>query len=178
MTGDKKASPRRVLLGHVAGAHGIRGEVLIKSYTAAPEDIDAYGPLTDEAGARSFTITSARVATKGVIARVEGVTSRSEAEALKGVALYIARERLPALAEGEYYHVDLVGLAVVDRQGASLGETVAVLNFGAGDILEISPVGAGATTLIPMTPDFIVEVDIAAGRIVAVLPTDAPESED
>jgi len=161
---------KRILLGSIAGAHGIRGEVLIKTFTASPENIGAYGPLSDESGARKFEIETARASPKGVVARVRGVADRNGAEALKGVDLYIDRDRLPAAAEGEFYHADLIGLTAVDHDGKPMGEIVAVQNYGAGDLLEIRLAGAGKTELVPFTDDAVPEVDIAARRVVVVLP--------
>lgn len=161
---------RRVLLGRIAGAHGIRGEVLIKTFTAAPEDIGAYGPLTDADGARSYRIESARATQKGVVARIEGVGDRNAAEALKGVELFVARERLPDVAEGEFYHDDLIGMAAVDADGTQIGEVIAVQNFGAGDLLEIRLAGSGKTELVPFTDDAVPEVDVAGRRVVVVMP--------
>ncbi len=177
MTGERTTVPtHRVLLGQIAGAHGIRGEVVIKSYAAAPEDIGAYGPLGDEAGSRQFEIRIVRVTAKGVIARIKGIETRTAAEALKGVKLYVTRERLPEPPAGEYYHADLVGLAVVNPEGAVLGEAIAVLNFGAGDLLEIRSGGSDQTALVPMTSDFVREVDVKAGRIVLVLPANESDA--
>src|SRR5262245_19808851 len=104
-----EAKSSRVLLGRIAAAHGIRGEVLIKTFTHVPESIGAYGPLSDKAGARRCEIQSARVMAKGVVARLAGIADRNAAEALKGVEPYIEREELPAAAEGEFYHADLIG---------------------------------------------------------------------
>jgi len=163
-------SSSRVILGRIAGAHGIRGEVLIKTFTAAPEDIGAYGPLSDAAGRRSFRIASARPTQKGVVARIEGVSDRNAAEALKGIDLYVARDLLPAASEGEFYHADLIGLAAVDPQGSAVGEIVAVHNFGAGDLLELRLVGTGKTEFVPFTDAIVPEVDLAARRAVVVLP--------
>jgi 16S rRNA processing protein RimM len=160
----------RILLGRIAGAHGIRGEVLIRTFTAAPESIGAYGPLSDEKGTRTFEITNARATPKGVVARIKRVTDRSAAEALKGIELYVARERLPAAAEGEFYHTDLIGLAAVDSAGKPIGEIVGVHNFGAGDLVEIRLAGSSKTELVPFTDDTVPEVDIAARRVVVVLP--------
>lgn len=168
-----EAKPIRILLGHIAGAHGIRGEVLIKTYTEAPENVGAYGPLCDESGTRTFNLKSARVTPKGVVARLQGVDDRNAAEALKGIALYIERERLPAAADGEFYHADLIGLAAVDRDGKPLGEIVAVQNYGAGDLLEIRLAGASRTELVPFTDAAVPEVDIAARRVVVILPSEA-----
>jgi 16S rRNA processing protein RimM len=168
-----KAKPLRILLGHIAGAHGIRGEVLIKTYTEAPENVGAYGPLSDESGVRTFNLKSARAAPKGVVARLQGVDDRNAAEALKGIALYIERDRLPAAADGEFYHADLIGLAAVDSDGKPLGEIVAVQNYGAGDLLEIRLEGSSKTELVPFTDATVPEVDIAARRVVVILPSEA-----
>ena len=164
-----EAKPLRILLGRIAGAHGIRGEVLIKAFTEAPENVGAYGPLSDESGTRTFKLKSARATPKGVVARLQGVDDRNGAEALKGIALYIERERLPAAAEGEFYHADLIGLAAVDGDGKPVGEIVAVQNYGAGDLLEIRLAGSSKTELVPFTDAAVPEVDIAARRVVVVL---------
>ena len=166
-----EAKPRRILLGRIAGAHGIRGEVVIHAHTQAPENIGAYGPLSDADGRRMFTVVSARVTQKGVVARREGVIDRNAAEALKGVELYIDRERLPVTDADEFYHADLIGLAAVDPSGEALGTIVAVHNFGAGDLLEIRLAATGKTEFIPFTDQVVPEVDIAAGRAVVVMPT-------
>ena len=172
-----EAKPLRILLGRIAGAHGIRGEVLIKAFTEAPENVGAYGPLSDESGTRTFKLKSARATPKGVVARLQGVDDRNGAEALKGIALYIERERLPAAAEGEFYHADLIGLAAVDGDGKPVGEIVAVQNYGAGDLLEIRLAGSSKTELVPFTDAAVPEVDIAARRVVVVLPR-ADETEE
>ncbi len=176
MTGSPK--PPRIILGRIAGAHGIRGEVVIHAYTVAPEDIRAYGPLFDKAGGRSFEIANARVTAKGVVARLKGVGDRTAAEALKGVELYVDRDRLPAANEGEFYHADLIGLAAVDPTGKCIGEIVAVQNFGAGDLLEIRLAGSGKTELIPFTDATVPEVDIAAGRVVVAMPAASDGEEE
>jgi 16S rRNA processing protein RimM len=167
----------RILLGRIAGAHGIRGEVLIHSFAEPPENIAAYGPLTDAASARTFTIESARATAKGVVARLAGVADRTAAEALKGVDLYVERGRLPPAGEGEYYHADLIGLAVVDPAGQRIGEIVAVQNYGAGDLLEIRLAGARQTELIPFTDAHVPEVDVAAKRVVVLLPAQSADDE-
>jgi 16S rRNA processing protein RimM len=165
----------RILLGRITGAHGIRGELLIATFTAAPESIGAYGPLSDKDGRRIFEVQSARATAKGVVARVKGVADRNGAEALKGVELYVERERLPAAGEGEFYHTDLIGLAAVDRTGNPIGEIVAVRNFGAGDLVEIRLTGLSKTELVPFTDDAVPEIDIAARRAIVVLPTAAED---
>jgi 16S rRNA processing protein RimM len=168
----------RIVLGRIAGAHGIRGEVMIHAYTEPPENVAAYGPLSDEAGARTFRIESAHTTAKGVVARLAGVADRDAAEALKGVELYVDRDQLPPAAEGEYYRADLIGMAAVDRDGKRIGGIVAVQNYGAGDLLEIRLAGARQTELIPFTDAHVPEVDIATGRVVVVLPHTGEADED
>ncbi len=173
---DKKL----VLLGHVAGAHGIRGELLIKSYTAAPEDIAAYGALTDASGTKSYKLKVVRVTPKGVIARVQGVADRNAAELLKGTALHVPRAAMGEAAEGEYFYSDLIGLAAVAPDGTAIGTIKAVENFGAGDLLEIVFAGSGKTEFVAFTDANVPTVDIAAGRVVVIMPIDdgsKPEDE-
>jgi 16S rRNA processing protein RimM len=161
---------RKVLLGHIAGPHGVKGDVLINTYTGVPESIAEYGPLSDETGQRSFVVSVRRATAKGVVACIEGVADRTTAEALKGVRLYVDRDRLPGTAENEFYHADLIGLAVVTADGSTVGKVKAVQNFGAGDLIEVVRPGSRHTELIPFTERFVDEVDIAAGRIVVRLP--------
>jgi 16S rRNA processing protein RimM len=169
--------PRRVLLGRIADAHGVTGEVLIHSYAEVPEQIGAYGPLSDATGQRAFQISCARRAAKGVVARLAGVVDRSAAEALKGLELYIQRERLPPPAEDHYYHADLIGLTAIDGEGQPFGRIVAVHNFGAGDLLEISLTASRGSELVPFSDATVPEVDLAAGRARILLPALAEDRE-
>jgi 16S rRNA processing protein RimM len=162
--------PRRVLLGRIAGAHGIRGEVLIRSFTEPAENIAAYGTLSDEAGTRTFAIDSVRATSKGVVARLAGIADRTAAEALQGLDLYVERGRLPPPAEGEFYRADLVGLTAVDTEGKALGQIAAVQNFGAGDLIEVRLAGSTRTELVPFTEACVPEIDFAARRAVVILP--------
>lgn len=163
-------SRNKILLGHITGAHGIKGDVLIKTYTGEPGDIGAYGALSDEAGNRTFDVQVRRVTQNGVVAGIKGIADRTAAEALKGVQLYITRERLPPAAEEEFYHADLVGLAATDPEGNEIGMIVAVRNYGAGDLLEIALTGMRATELVPFTHAFVPEVHIGEGRVVVRRP--------
>ena len=167
----------RVLLGKIAGAHGIRGDVLIRTYTGAPEAIAGYGPLSNEAGDLSFRVTVRHVTEKGVVAGIEGVSDRTAAEALNGTSLYVDRERLPATQANEFYRADLIGLCAVSPAGERIGEVVAVENYGAGDLIEIRRSGSGETELVPFTDAFVPTVDIAASRITVVMPV-AGDAED
>ncbi len=168
----------RILLGRIAGAHGIRGEVLVHSYAEAPEDVAAYGTLADKSGARAFSLKVVRVTPKGVIARIDTVTDRNAAEALKGTELYVARDKLPEADEDEFYHSDLIGLAAVSPEGAVLGKIVGVPNYGAGDLVEIAVTGKRTTELIPFSDAYVPEVDIPGRRVVVRLPTPAPDETD
>jgi 16S rRNA processing protein RimM len=166
-----------VLLGHIAGAHGVRGEVLVKSYTAAPEDIAAYGPLTDETGTRAFSIKVLRVIPKGVVVRLDGVADRTAAEALKGMRLYVERDKLPDTGTDEYYHTDLIGLTAVSPEGKAVGQVVGLHNYGAGDLLEIRLEGSRQAELVPFTNTIVPSVDIAGGRVVIAMPSASAETE-
>jgi 16S rRNA processing protein RimM len=168
---DIEKGQKRVLLGRIAAAHGLRGEVLIHAYTEPPENIAAYGPLTDGAGAREFAIECRRVTARGVVAHLAGVCDRSAAEALRGTDLYVVRDRLPPAADGEFYHWDLVGLAAVNAEGRHIGEIIAVQNYGAGDLLELRLTGSAMTQLIPFSDAFVPEVDLTAKRALIVLPS-------
>lgn len=156
----------RILLGIVGAPHGTRGEVRIKSFTEDPAGLAAYGQVETDDG-RMFTVLSVRPAKEVVIARLSGIDDRTEAEALKNRALFVPRDRLPAPDDAEtFYQADLMGLVVVDAAGAHLGTVKAVLNYGAGDLLEVAP-PRGPTVLVPFTRQFVPEVDIAGRRIVA-----------
>ncbi len=159
------AARGRVCLGAIAGAYGVRGAVRIKSFTAEPKDIAAYGPLSDESGERVFEIKVTGMSKSQVLAEIEGIAGREAAEALKGVRLFAARERLPAPEAEEFYHNDLVGLAVELADGARLGTVVAVHDFGAGDVIEIGREGEAAV-LAPFTHAVVPVVDIANRRLV------------
>jgi 16S rRNA processing protein RimM len=161
-------SGARVCVGAVAGAFGVRGEVRLKSFCAEPAAIAGYGPLSTEDGTRRFEVTITRPIPQGFAARLSGIGTREEAEALRGQRLYADRDRLPALPEDEFYHADLIGLTVVDTGGVPLGRVIAVHDHGAGDILEIAGEGPrGGSILLPFTQEIVPTVDLASGRIVA-----------
>jgi len=168
------ASGARVCLGQIGAAHGIRGEVRLWSFTADPAAIASYGPLETEDG-RVFEIKTMRPAKDHFVARLSGVADRNAAERLANQKLYVPRERLPEPeAADEFYHADLVGLAVVDRAGARLGTVVAVHNFGAGDLIEVRQAAGAPTLMLPFTEAAVPEVDLAAGRLVVEQPKMAP----
>jgi 16S rRNA processing protein RimM len=181
-TSEKTAAPKAgaslVLLGRISAAQGLKGEVRLTSFTGVPQDVAAYGPLTDEAG-RRFIIESLRVIKGGVLAvRLAGVADRSAAEALKGTALYVEKARLPATEEDEWYHEDLIGLPALSVAGDRIGEIVAVQNYGAGDLLEIRLTDSRQTVFVPFTQDAVPEVDVKAKRVVVIPPEEFDEPDE
>jgi 16S rRNA processing protein RimM len=167
-------SEARVLLGAVAAAHGIKGEVKVKTFTETPQGLGAYGPVTTEDG-RTLEIAQLRATKRDeAVVRFAGIGDRNMAEALKGERLYVPRTALPAPKDGAFYHADLVGLRADAASGAVLGTVRAVHNFGAGDVLEIEFAGGG-TEFIPFDDPHVPVVDIASGRIVVELPRDTKE---
>lgn len=160
------AAEARICLGQIGAAHGVRGEVRLRSFTADPQAITAYGSLETEDG-RVFEIEDLRPAKDYFVARLAGVSDRNAAEKLTNLKLYVPRARLPEPADAsEFYHVDLIGLRVVDRAGETVGVVIAVQNYGAGDLIEVKPEAGDKTLLIPFDSANVPTVDIAAGKIV------------
>jgi 16S rRNA processing protein RimM len=167
------ADASRVCVAEIGAAHGIAGEVRLRAFTEEPLAVTQFGPLQAEDG-REIIIAAARPGKDCLIARLAGVADRTAAERLRNVKLYVARERLPAIAEPEtWYHADLVGLAAVGPDGAALGRVVAVQNFGAGDLLEIAPDAGGPTMLLTFTDAVVPLVDVSNGRVVVNLPAES-----
>lgn len=146
-----------IVLAAVAGAHGIGGEVRLKLFT---EELANLSKAALESAGKTYRVVSFRAAAQGAIARIDGVTTRNGAEALRGGLLTVAREVLPPLADGEYYWADLVGLACVSADGATLGTVTSVDNYGAGDIVEIERTDGGARVLVPFrAPAAVIDGD-------------------
>jgi len=162
-------SPPQICVARIGAAHGVGGAVKLWTFTEDPLAVKHYGPLATKDGARQFEVTSAREAKGHLVATLKGVTTRDEAERLSGVELYIARDKLPATDDDEYYHADLIGLAAVTTADKPLGRVVAIHNFGAGDIIEIAP-PHGATMLLPFSNAVVPTVDLAGGRVVIEMP--------
>jgi 16S rRNA processing protein RimM len=162
----------RILVGQIGSAHGLRGEVKLISFTDDPLAIAEYGSVDLEDGMR-LTFAGIRRSKSSLIARFEGVCDLDGAERLKGLKLFVPRDRLPPLEKGTYYHADLIGLQA--SSGAKeLGRVVRVVNFGAGDLLEIEPAGSGATLFVPFTG---AQVDLEKGIIAVELAEGFLESE-
>ena len=168
----------RVCVGAIAGAFGVRGEVRLKSFTTEPNDIVTYSPLWTEDGQRSFSVRLTRPVNGALGARLSGVETREAAEALKGVTLWADRDKLPVLPDDEFYHADLIGLAVYDTGGVLLGKVRAIYDHGAGDILEIFGPGRKQTLLLPFTRAVVPTVDLSAGRIIADPPDEDEDDQE
>lgn len=148
----------------IGAAHGIKGELRVKTFTGDPLALADYGPLYARDG-RAFEIATIRPANEVVVVRFKNVSDRNAAEALTGTELFIDRSALPDDGEeGEFYHTDLVGLGVRDENGEAVGKVFAVQNFGGGDILEIQYQGRKGV-LIPFTQAAVPVVDIAGGFV-------------
>ncbi len=156
----------RIVVGVIAGAFGVKGEIRLKSFCATPEDIATYSPLFTEQGTE-YTVKITRSVKNGFAARLSGIRFKDEADALRGEKLFADRDLLPVLPDDEFYHTDLMGLEVLDTGGTLLGKVAAVQNHGAGDILEIRGAALKGSLLLPFTKDAVPTVDLSAGRIIA-----------
>jgi 16S rRNA processing protein RimM len=168
--------PDKVCVARIGAAHGVRGAVKLWTFTEDPFAVKAYGPLSTKDGARHLEVASAREAKDHLVATFKGVTTREDAERLNGIELYIARDKLPATEDDEYYHADLIGLVAVTTTDEPLGRVIAIHNFGAGNIIEIAP-PAGITMLLPFTNAVVPTVDIPGGRVVIELPDEVEGDE-
>ncbi len=171
-----KQQDERICVGAIAGAYGVKGAVRLKSFCATPSAIAGYAPLTDKAGKRIFSLALTAPLKNGFIAQIQGVTSKEQAEALRGTRLFAPRTVLPNLPDDEFYHADLIGLQVFDTGGTALGHITDVQNHGAGDLLEVTspalktPV-LKTPVLLPFTRTNVPTVDLTTGRVIV----DPPE---
>lgn len=159
----------RICVAQIGAAHGIRGEVRLRSFTQDPMAVTAYGPLESEDGTQRFEIEALRPAKDHFVARLAGIDDRAAAEKLTNIKLYVPRDRLPPVEEDDtYYHADLIGLAAVTPDGRPLGTVTAILNFGAGDLVEIQPEGGGEPLMVPFTDASVPEIDMTGRRMIVV----------
>jgi 16S rRNA processing protein RimM len=173
MTTDSKL----ILVAQVAGGFGVKGEVRVTAWTADPMALMSYGPLLRAEGSVGLTLTTARPDKNGVVGRAKEITTREQADALRGLKLYIRRDSLPEPDEDEFYLADLVGLQARDPEGVVLGKVKAVQNFGADDMLEIAPAAAGPTWYLPFTRTAVPELHLADGWVLAIRPVEVGERE-
>ncbi len=159
-------SEAMIIVGALAGAFGVKGEVRLKSFTSDPEDIALYGPLFTEDGSRSFEVRLTGHLKNAFSARLSGVKTKEQADALRGLQLFVPRKKFPKLPDDEFYYADLVGLSVFDAGGRQVGQIKAVQNHGASDLLEILTDGGSQSVLLPFTRLNVPTVDIASGKII------------
>ena len=167
---------REVLLAVIIGAQGLKGAVKVKLFTETPEALPSYGPLRDSQG-KTYEITAFRAAKPGeAVISFSGIGDRNAAEALKGIELFVDRDALPATAEEEFYHADLIGLDAQDSEGRVLGKVAAIHNFGAGDVIEILRPD-GDNVLLAFTRETVPTIDIPGGRVVVAVPEDDEDTD-
>jgi 16S rRNA processing protein RimM len=173
------ASSKKLLMGRIGAAHGIKGEVRITSFTEEPLALVDYGPLTTDKPGLVIEIEAARATTNVLVARLKGVTDRNAAEKLNGVELYVDRDKLPPPADDDdFYHADLIGLEARLVDGTVLGTVTAVPNYGASDLIEVRDTRTGDTFLYPFTKAVVPEVKLAGGYIVIDVPVEADPGEE
>jgi len=173
-------SDKNICLGVFAGAHGVKGAIKVKTFTTAPSDIAAYGPLAAEDGSRIFTLRIIRELSNNIVlVTAPEIAHREDAKSLSGVKLYIDRDMLPATDdEDEFYLEDLTGLKAIDETGAALGVVAAVQNYGAGDLLELRNIpNVKGARLIPFTKEAVPVVDISGGGI-TISAAFSPQNEE
>lgn len=171
-----KNSNEKLCLGVITGAHGIRGAVKVKSFTQDPAQLTQYGPLSNEAEDIVYDLNVIGNAKGQLIIKIKGITNRNQAEDLKGTELFINRSKLPEADEDEFYHADLVGLKALDEDGDLYGVVKALFDFGAGDILEIQRYD-GKSVMHPFTIEVVPTIDIEAGHIVVIPPSEVSERD-
>lgn len=173
------ASSKRLLMGRIGAAHGIRGEVRIQSFTEEPLALKDYGPFTTNRPGLVIEIEAARATTNVLVARLKGITDRTAAEKLNGVELYVERGRLPLPDDvDDFYHTDLIGLDARLNDGSVLGKVIAIPNFGASDLIEVRDERSGDTYLYPFTKAVVPEVHVADGYLVIEVPTESEPGEE
>ena len=171
-------APKRLLMGRIGAAHGVKGEVRIASFTAEPLALASYGPLATDRPGLTIEIEKARATTNVLVARIKGVADRTAAEKLNGVELYVERDKLPPATDDDFYHADLIGLDARLADGTMLGKVTAIPNFGASDLLEVTDALSGDTYLYPFTKAVVPEIHIAEGYLVIEIPLDAEPGEE
>ncbi len=163
MTSPAPPNEKRVCIGKVTSAHGVKGLVKIKPYCDDTSLLNGEC-FTEESGNKTLNVTLKNPMGKHILAQIEGINTREEAQTLK-CSLYVPRETLPDIkGDDEYYIEDLIGLNVIDESSKTIGKLIDVPNFGAGDLLEIKP-RSGASYFVPFQDEFVIEVNIEQNTI-------------
>jgi len=158
---------KRVCIGKIVAAHGIKGEVKVRSNNLNPLDLDRYGAVENADGSKKFSIKVVGLVSTNARVKIAGVTTRNDAEALIGTELYVPRSALPELDEDEFYLSDLIGLDVcLKTPDKKIGKVAAFQNFGAGDIIEIKLNGQKETEMLPFTKAYVPTVNVEDGYII------------
>ncbi len=160
---------RKICVGMIMGAHGVRGLIRLRSFTEDPETIREFKALTDESGERSFAFRIKSTAKDFFIAEIDGLKNKEEADALGRTKLYVPRTALPKTKKTEYYEADLLGLKVQDGKGQSFGSVMGVHNYGGGPFLEIGNSKIDSF-MLPFTNALVPEVDVKAGLVTIAPP--------
>ncbi|MBO4520333.1 MAG: 16S rRNA processing protein RimM [Alphaproteobacteria bacterium] len=155
-----------ICVGAITTAHGVRGLVKVKSFTRNAADFAAFGELSDASAKRSFKVEIVGKNKDLFLVKIDGVTDRNAAEALRGTELFVSRSRLPETAGNEFYYADLVGMTAKSPDGSVLGKVAAVYNFGAGDMIEIE----GVEDFISFCQKNVPEVDVKNREMTVCLP--------
>ncbi len=166
-----------ILVAQVAGGFGVPGDVRVTAYTADPMALLKYRDLLRADGSAGLTLLSGRPDKNGVVGKAKEIATKEQADALRGLKLFIPRDRLPEPDEDEFYLADLIGVQVRDPEGGVLGTVKSVQNFGASDMLEIAPAAGGPTWYLPFTRDAVPELHLVEGWLLAVRPTEVGERE-
>ena len=174
---ERVSETKLVLVGQVAGGFGVKGEVRVTAYTADPMTLLDYRDLLRADGSPGLTLLSARPDKNGVVGRAKEIATKEQADALRGLKLFVPRARLPEPEEDEFYLTDLIGLEARDPADVVLGRVKSVQNFGASDMLEIAPAAGGPTWYLPFTRDAVPDLHIADGWLRAVRPNEVDERE-
>ncbi|MBR1825933.1 MAG: 16S rRNA processing protein RimM [Alphaproteobacteria bacterium] len=158
---------KRVCIGKIVGAHGIKGEVKVRSVNQNPLDLDKYGAVENADASKKFSIKVVGLVSTNARAKIEGVTTRNDAEALIGTELYVPRSVLPELEEEEFYLSDLIGLDVcLKTPDKKIGKVAAFQDFGAGDIIEIKLDGQRETEMLPFTKAYVPTINVEEGYVI------------
>lgn len=176
-SGPVERDPALVCVAVITGAQGLQGAVRVKSFTAVPEDAVSYGQISTANGERVFDVKLTRSTNKGLVVALSGVTTREEAESLRGTELYVSRDAFPPTDEDEFYYADLIGLTVEGLDGQVIGTVKSMDNYGAGEVMEVA-LESGAALILPFTKAAVPIVDVASGKIVADPPPELENSDE